>query len=272
VTDLRVATVGGQPITLSTVEDRLEDWRRGPRGRVIGPSGEPGSSDLRRWVLQELVSEAVLAHEVQMAGVGRADAGSGGAPPTPTPEAVARLVEETTASVTVSTRDVRAYYVRNRELYRRPEARRVRHVLLPDEAAAHEVVQRLARGEDMAAVAEEVSIDPGSRRQGGLLGDVRRGEFTGPLEDALFAAEVGVVVGPIRTEHGWHVARVEGVTRPSCTPYRDARPAIEAELLAAARTIAFAGWLDGRRSALAVIEPGYGHPGQPGDGFQTHRH
>ena len=67
--DALVATVGGQPITLSNVEDRLAQWRVGPRGRVIGPSDGPGSSDLRRWVVQELVSEAVLAHEARAAGV-----------------------------------------------------------------------------------------------------------------------------------------------------------------------------------------------------------
>ena len=185
---------------------------------------------------------------------------------------IGRLVEEVTASVGVSTRAVRAYYVRNRDLYRRPESRRVRHVLLRDEATAVDVVRRLAHGEDMAAVAEDVSVDRGSRRTGGLLGEVRRGEFTGPLEDALFAAEVGAVIGPIRTEHGWHVARVEAVTAASCVPFRAARPAIEADLLAAARTTAFATWLDGRRSALAVIEPGYEHPAEPGHGFLSHRH
>jgi parvulin-like peptidyl-prolyl isomerase len=220
-------------------------------------------------VVQELVAEAVLAHEAGAAGL---DGGSHATQVEPSPDAVDRLVEEATASVRVTTREVRSYYVRNRDRYRRSETRLVRHILVADEASARNVVERLAAGGDMASIAGEVSIDPGSRRQGGLLGDVRRGELTGPLEDALFAAEVGAVVGPIRTEHGWHVARLERVTPASCVRYVGVRPFIEADLLAAKRTTAFATWLDARRSALAVIEPGYEHPAQPGHGFQSHRH
>jgi len=261
VTDPRVATVGGRPITLSDVEDRLEDWRRGPRGRVIGPGDGPGSADLRRWVVQELVSEAVLAHEVRAAGFGDASDAT-----------IARLVESATASVGLSTREVRAYYVRNRDRYRKPEARAVRHILVRDEAMANDMLRRLAAGEDMAALAAAMSTDPGSRSRGGLLGDLRRGEFAGPFEDAVFGAEVGAVIGPIQTEHGWHVVRVEAVTPASCVPFRVARPAIEADLRAARRTTAFATWLDARRAALAVLEPGFEHPAEPGHGFQSHRH
>ena len=140
-----------------------------------------------------------------------------------------------TGDVRVSPREVRGYYVRNQDLYRRPASRRVRHVLLPDEAAAETVVARLAHGEAMDALAAELSIDPGSRARGGDLGDVHRGEFSGPLEDAIFAAGVGSVVGPIQTEHGWHVARVEAITPAWVVPFAEARPAIEAELRAAAR-------------------------------------
>jgi hypothetical protein len=270
VTEPRVATVGGRPILLSSLEDRLAEWRRGPRGRVVAPGDESGSTDLRRWVVQELVAEAVLAHEARAAaGV---DRGSPGKQLEPSPDAVARLVEEATGSVRVSTREVRSYYVRNRDRYRRPESRLVRHVLVSDEESARIVVRRLAEGDDMASIAEEVSIDRGSRREGGLLGDIHLGELSGPLEDGLFAAEVGAVVGPIWTEHGWHVAQVERATPASSVPFATVRSSIEADLLTTKRTTAFATWLDARRSAHAVIEPGYEHPAQPGHGFQSHRH
>ncbi len=167
---------------------------------------------------------------------------------------------------------MRDYYERNRDLYRRREARRVRHILLADEASARVVARRLAAGAEMGALAVSHSIDAGSRAQGGDLGDVHRGELSGPLEDAIFEAAIGAIVGPIQTEHGWHVARVEGVTPASEVPYGEARPAIEAELLAAERTRMFGAWLDGRRRALAVIEPGFEHPAHPVHGLPSHRH
>ena len=121
-------------------------------------------------------------------------------------------------------------------------------------------------------VAASRSLDAGSRLQGGDLGDIHRGEFSGPLEDAIFAAEVGAVIGPVGTEHGWHVARVDAVTPESVVPYREARPVIEAELLVAERTRVFAAWLEGRRATLAVIEPAFEHPAHPVHGFPSHRH
>jgi parvulin-like peptidyl-prolyl isomerase len=186
--------------------------------------------------------------------------------------ALATLVERVTGSVTVPEHEIRAYYERNRDRYRRREARRVRHILLPDEPSAALVTRQLAAGAEMSALAASRSTDAGTRTQDGLLGDVHRGEFAGPLEEAIFHAETGAIVGPIQTEHGWHVARVEAVVRESLVPYTEARPAIEAELLAAARASAFAAWLELRRTELVSIEPEYEHPAHPLHGLPSHRH
>jgi parvulin-like peptidyl-prolyl isomerase len=224
-------------------------------------------------MVRELVTEAVLAHEARSAGVL--------GPETPdrpmtaaalSAPAIASLVELVTASVAVGEPQVRDFYDRNRDRYHRPEMRRVRHVLLADEAAAQRVVDRLAAGEDMALIAATASIDAGSRGQAGFLGDVHRGELSGPFEDAIFGTAIGVVVGPIRTEHGWHVARVEAVEPDADAPFEEVRPAITAELLAVARTEAFGAWLEERCTALAAFEPGYEHPSHPLHGLPTHRH
>jgi [acyl-carrier-protein] S-malonyltransferase len=190
---------------------------------------------MRRWIVRELVDEEVLAHEARLAGL---------------PDSV-DLVERVTAGVTVPEADVRAYYERNLDLYRRPEVRRIRRLLLADEATAHDAAERVGAAATL---------------------DVRHGEYTGPMEEALFGAAVGELVGPIRTEHGWHVARVDDITPASVVPYAEARSAIEAELLTAARSRAFDAWLEGRRKALAVIEPEFVHPGDPVHGIPSHRH
>jgi hypothetical protein len=258
-----VATVAGRPISMSRLEQRVGEVRRGPRGRHLPPGGGSESIRLSRWIVQELVTEEVLAHEAQAAGITEATPaadGTPGAPPSPalSPAALARLIERVTASVTVGTRDVRSYYVRNRDLFQRREVRRVRHILRSDEASATVEADRLAAPDQ-----RDVQAD---------VQDLHRGELAGPLEDAIFDAEVGAVVGPTRTEHGWHVARIEGITRPSCVPYTEARPAIEADLLAAARTREFAAWLERRRAALTVIAPEFEHPGHPVHGLPNHRH
>jgi [acyl-carrier-protein] S-malonyltransferase len=272
-----VAVVGGRPIPIARLRQRIAEVRRGPRGKHLPPEGGSDSVRLGRWIVQDLVTEAVLVHEARAAGIVCTEsdtnrAPDGGSTVGLSPEVVAHLLERVTASVAVPTRDVRSYYVRNGDLYRRPEARRVRHILLADEGSAQRVARRILAGEDMGALAESLSIDTGSRPQVGVLGEVHRGEFSGPLEDAIFGGEAGAVIGPIATEHGWHVARVEAVTPATCVPYAEARIAIKAELLAAARTREFAAWLGSRRATLAVIEPEFEHPAHPMHGFPSHRH
>ena len=65
---------------------------------------------------------------------------------------------------------------------------------------------------------------------------------------------------------------MDAVSPASCVPYAEARPAIEADLLVAERATVFGAWLEHRRAALAVIEPGFEHPADPIHGLPSHRH
>jgi hypothetical protein len=257
----RIARVGGRPITDHQLDGRLARMRHEPRGRHLRPDGDGEATEVRRWLARELVTEAILAHEIRAAGL--ADLGD---------RAAAALFERVTAHVAVPDVDAHAFYRRNVDLYRRPEARRVRHVLLSTRTMAERVVERIRAGEEMAAVAWEASRDRGSRALGGDLGEVRRGEFAGPLEEAIFSADLGQIIGPIRSEHGWHVARVEETIPERTLSYAEVRPEIEAELLEDTRAKAFDAWLEERRRALAEIEPAYEHPGHPVHGTSRHRH
>jgi [acyl-carrier-protein] S-malonyltransferase len=96
-----VATVAGQPIPFNALEERLELLRHGPRGRYIPPPGSPGYGDACRWVVRELVTEAVLQHEARARRL---------------PD-LSQLVLAGTEDVVVSDDEMRAYYDRNSDLY-----------------------------------------------------------------------------------------------------------------------------------------------------------
>jgi [acyl-carrier-protein] S-malonyltransferase len=98
----RVATVAGQPIAVTVLEERLAVVRNGPRGRHIPPPGSPGYGDVCRWLVRELVTEAVLDHEARSRGLTE----------------LSQLVLAVTEGVVVSDEEIRSYYDRNPELYR----------------------------------------------------------------------------------------------------------------------------------------------------------
>lgn len=286
-----VATVAGHRITVRDLDDREAAVRHGPVADRLPERGTPESLRLRRWLVQLLVTERVVLHEAAAAGF----PGPGGPPASElgelavralgpvangarpadaylTSDAARRLFERVTEDVTVPEADVRAYFDRNADRYRREATRRVRHVLVADASTARVVADRIAAGEDMGELARLWSLDRGTRQRGGDLGEVARGEFVGPFEDAVFAARAGAVVGPFATEFGWHVARVEGATPARRVPYEAARASIAADLLAAARGRAFDRWLDERRAALAEIAPFWVHPANPSLPDAVHRH
>ena len=85
---------------------------------------------------------------------------------------------------------------------------RARRILVPTEAEAKKVAERLKNGEDFVAVAKEESKDPGS--DGSELGFIRRGQLLlQPVEDAVFTLKVGQISEPVWTEQGWYVFKLE---------------------------------------------------------------
>jgi [acyl-carrier-protein] S-malonyltransferase len=254
-----VATVADRPIPLAWVEQRLSELRRGRLGRHLPPGEGDETLRLRRWIVHELVTQAVLRHEAERAGLlpmpgqareGRARGVDTSAPRDagPLPDDVARrLFDAVTSHVVVDEAAMRAFHERNIDVFRRPEARLIR------------LQRSMPTGEHpSASVASEMWL--------------RRGELVGPLEDAVFAADVDEVVGPFELGQGRMSARLLAVMPASCLTFEEARAGIEADLLRAARGRAFEDWIASRRDELATIEPAYEHPGHPLHGLPRHRH
>jgi peptidyl-prolyl cis-trans isomerase D len=141
-------------------------------------------------------------------------------------------------AVAVDDGALRAYYDKVKERYEVPERRRARHILIPigdgvEEAAASkladEVAAKAKAGGDFAALAKQYSKDPGSAPQGGDLGWAQRGMFVGPFEEALFAMKPGELRGPVKSEFGFHVIKLEEVEQPKVRTFEDARAELESE-------------------------------------------
>jgi parvulin-like peptidyl-prolyl isomerase len=75
---------------------------------------------------------------------------------------------------------------------------------------ADDVYRQAKNGGDFAELAKQHSTDPSSTQKGGDLGWFSRGRMVASFDNAVFKAKVGDVVGPIRTQFGWHVIKVTG--------------------------------------------------------------
>jgi peptidyl-prolyl cis-trans isomerase C len=86
---------------------------------------------------------------------------------------------------------------------------RASHILVKTEQQAQQIMKRLTDGEEFAAVARRFSSCP-SGKNGGDLGWFGKGMMVPEFEKIAFEEEVGKVVGPIKTQFGYHVIKVTG--------------------------------------------------------------
>ncbi len=86
---------------------------------------------------------------------------------------------------------------------------RASHILVKTEDQANQIIKRLADGEEFAAVAKRFSSCP-SGKNGGDLGWFGKGQMVPEFEKAAFENDAGKVVGPVKTQFGYHVIKVTG--------------------------------------------------------------
>lgn len=108
------------------------------------------------------------------------------------------------------------------------------HILVATVEEAEALTTELAAGADFAELAKAKSIDTGSGAAGGDLGWFGIGVMVKPFEDAVVAAKVGEVAGPITSDFGQHLVLVKE-TRVAENPTLDQlRDELAAEIEAAA--------------------------------------
>jgi hypothetical protein len=100
----------------------------------------------------------------------------------------------------------RPWFEQNKELFR---CKAVSHVLVKTEAEAKQILADLEAGKDFAEIARAKSTDPGSGPQGGQLGCLQPGAFVEEFQSEAEAAPLDTPVGPVKSQFGYHVIKVQ---------------------------------------------------------------
>lgn len=85
---------------------------------------------------------------------------------------------------------------------------RARHILVPTEEDALQVVAALDGGASFPDLAKSLSIDAATAPLGGDLGYFSRGKADATLAAVAFSTSVGARAAPFQTDSGWHVLEV----------------------------------------------------------------
>ena len=153
------------------------------------------------------------------------------------------------AKIAVNDDQLKAFYedqkAKSPDSFGEPEQRRISQILFTatdakeDAAAkahAEEVLKRARAGEDFAKLAKEFSQDPGSAQKGGDLGWVKRKTLAPtadsaltPIADAAFQTKLGEIVGPVKTQFGYHLLKVDGIQDASVKTFEQSKSDLEVQ-------------------------------------------
>lgn len=141
--------------------------------------------------------------------------------------AMAKVLE----GVSVSEPEAKEFYEANTEKFVKDETIQAKHILVDSEEQSSEIYKAIENGDTTFEEAAGKYSSCPSKENGGDLGEFGKGQMVKEFEDAAFAAEIGNVVGPVKTQFGYHLIKVEKKSEPGTKSYEDVRDEIANEML-----------------------------------------
>lgn len=141
--------------------------------------------------------------------------------------------------VNVTEAEMKKFYDENPDEFNGQETVSASHILVDDEEKAREILKRINDGEITFEDAAKAYSSCPSAPAGGHLGDFGRGQMVPEFENAAFDMQPGELRGPVKTQFGYHLIRVDGRGKSGPVSYADAKEAIRQHLLDEKRRAAY---------------------------------
>lgn len=219
-----LASVGGQPITESDLENAVQQMSSS-RGRNFNtPEG-------RQAVLEQLIVKQLFL----------ADARKSMLEYDPSFKAQLQQMKEellyqfavtkTLERVKVTEEEIQEFYQQNPEQFEGQETVAASHILVDTEEKANELLAAINAGEIKFEDAAMQHSSCPSKQRGGSLGEFGHGQMVTEFDEACFNMEVGAIAGPVKTQFGYHLIRLDAKNDAKPVPLSQARDAIREHLL-----------------------------------------
>ncbi|MFL6774825.1 MAG: peptidylprolyl isomerase [Sphingomicrobium sp.] len=163
---------------------------------------------------------------------------------------IARIGPEQVAGASASDQEITAYYNANKATYAPSDIRSLSQVVVQDQGTANAIAKRANAGATLQAAAAPA----GANAAVTTLKDQTRAAYAGVAGDkaaqAVFAAPSGSVVGPVQSDFGWVIAKVDSIKAGGGKTLEQARSEIAAKLNADKRRGAIEDLVDKVQNAV----------------------
>lgn len=214
------ALVNGVSIPKARVELRV---------KIAAQQNQPDSPELRKQILEELVSLEFLSQAAVKEGLDKQ------------PETAQRLeITRQNVLADMLVQDyVKTHPVTDDQLKQEYEVFKNRvgkteyklsHILVDTEDEAKKIASSLKKGGSFAKLAKSKSKDPSAKENGGELGWTIPAKFVQPFAEAIPKLKKGQVSDPVQTQFGWHIIKLENTRDLKVPSMEDMKPNIENSL------------------------------------------
>lgn len=216
--DLVVARVDGQPIMRSEVVRELQAM--GGQAANLPPQMVYPQL-LEKVIVTKLVSSKGYAEKLQNDKEVKDRLKDAEA------QIVADVYIRKTVTPKISEEKIKSRYDELSSKFKPEDEVRARHILVPTEDEAKDLLKQIKDGADFSKLATDKSKDTGSAKQGGDLGYFPRSAMVKPFAEAAFGMKVGdISEKPVKSDFGYHVIKVEDRRKSSPPPLSEVKEQI----------------------------------------------
>lgn len=140
-------------------------------------------------------------------------------------------IRDTLKGISVSDEEIKAYYDANKAQFNKGETVSAKHILVESEEKCNEILASITNGEKTFEDAAKESSTCPSGQKGGDLGTFGKGQMVPEFEQAAFTAEIGQVVGPVKTQFGFHLIKVEAKNEAEAAAFEEVKENIRRNLV-----------------------------------------
>jgi peptidyl-prolyl cis-trans isomerase C len=198
---ISIATVNGKTITEKDLMGALTGLNEGQKANVMK---DPNS---RKQVLSNVIDQEVLVTEAEKEKLDQDQEYKDALANFRKQYLTSKVLQKNLANkVTDST--AKKYYEAHKSRYS-SDLVHAQHILVSDEQQAREIMKKAKEpNADFQELAEKNSKDPSVKNNRGDLGFFGRDKMVPEFTEPAFEAKEGQIIGPIKTQYGYHIIKV----------------------------------------------------------------
>ncbi len=230
-TAVAAAVLASLSITVNAQNIAIVNGKAVPSSRVealkqqVARSGRPITPDVEAQIKEEVIAREIFMQEAQKRGMDSTDEYKAQIELARQTILIRELFAEFQKTSAVTDAEVQAEYDKFVAANGGKEYR-ARHILVETKEQAEAILASLKKGGKFEDIAKKQSKDPGSGANGGDLDWAAPGNYVKEFSDAMVALNKGQVSGPVQSQFGFHIIRLDDVREAQLPTLEDVKPQI----------------------------------------------